>query len=415
LRIERKAHLVHPRNFQNKEEDQMSHRKSNVDAAKTKQLTAQEIYQLTSQVLQEHFQLDMDDSHFEASDIWDVLVAAAVQRLTIETVCDLLENAPSPNTVRSVLHNMLTDDGNLAQIEQIVNHMLVARLPKSLLKRARPCAADMTDIPYHGKHTDDDDRVRRGRAKQGTTHFHSYATLCIIRKNKRYTLAITLFRRSDAALDALKRLLDQVETLGLRLKRLFLDRGFDNNAVADYLSDKPFPTIIPLTIRGKTGGSRALLKGRKSYMTTYTRSSQKYGERALTVHIVCKYNKGRYRRNGVKHFAYTVIGKLKLSPQQLFEAYRRRFGIETGYRLMNTMRARTTSKCVALRLFFVALALLLLNLWHFVKWHHLFVPQPGPRQLLHHLLPLARWRLWLWEMVKQRQGFSLKIVVPMTV
>jgi hypothetical protein len=31
---------------------------------------------------------------------------------------------------------------------------------------------------------------------------------------------------------------------------------------------------------------------------------------------------------------------------------------------------------------------------------------------LHHLLPLARWRMWLWEMIKQRQGFSLEIVVP---
>lgn len=392
----------------------MSHHKDNVKAAKTKQLTAVEVYQLTSQVLQEHFQLDMDGSQFEAWDIWDVLVAAAVQRLTIETACDLLEQAPSPNTVRGILHTLLTDDDNLVEIERLVNQMLVARLPQSLLKRARPCAADMTDIPYHGKHEDDDELVRRSRAKQGTTHFHSYATLCIIRKHKRYTVAITLFRRSDMALDALKRLLDQVETLGLQLKRLFLDRGFDNNAVVDYLSDKPFPTIIPLTIRGKTGGSRALLKGRQSYTTTYTRSSQTYGERALIVHIVCKYNKGRYHRNGVKHFAYTVIGKLKITPQQLFEEYRRRFGIETGYRLMNTMRARTTSKCVGLRLFFVALALLLLNLWHYVKWQHVFVPRPGPRQVLHHLLPLARWRLWLWEMVKHRQGFSLTIEIPLT-
>jgi len=269
----------------------------------------------------------------------------------------------------------------------------VARLPKALLKRARPCAADMTDIPYHGRHEAEDDLVRRGRAKQGTTHFHSYATLCIIRKHKRYTLAITLFRRSDAALDALKRLLAQGERLGLRLKRLFLDRGFDNNAVVDYLSGQAFPTIMPLTIRGKQGGSRALLKGRTSYHTTYTRSSQRYGDRMLTVQIVCKYHQGRYRRQGVKHFAYILIGQLNLSPQQLFEEYRRRFGIETGYRLMNTMRARTTSKWVALRLFLVALALLLLNLWHYVKWQYLFVPRPGPRQLLHHLLPLARWRL----------------------
>lgn len=95
----------------------MSRHKSNANPPETKQLTAQEIYQLTSQVLQEHFQLDMSNRNFEASDIWDVLVAASVQRLTIETVCNLLENAPSPNTVRNVIRDLLMDDEKLMQIE----------------------------------------------------------------------------------------------------------------------------------------------------------------------------------------------------------------------------------------------------------------------------------------------------------
>ena len=187
--------------------------------------------------------------------------------------------------------------------------------------------------------------------------------------------------------------------------------------------DQPYPAIIPLTIRGKTGktgGARQLLTGRKSYVTTYTRGSDKYGEQTFTVQVVCKYNKGRYRRNGVKHFAYIIIGKLKLSAVQVFEEYRSRFGIETSYRMMNTMRARTTRTtrttrtCAALRLFFVALALLLLNLWSYVKWHYLFVPARGPRQLLHDLLPFARWRLWLWDVIQQRQGFSLAIPISNT-
>ena len=56
----------------------------------TEPLTAQKVYELTSQVLQEHLQLDMSSSDFEVDDIWDVLVAAAVQRLTIETASKLL-------------------------------------------------------------------------------------------------------------------------------------------------------------------------------------------------------------------------------------------------------------------------------------------------------------------------------------
>ena len=130
------------------------------------------------------------------------------------------------------------------------------------------------------------------------------------------------------------------------------------------------------------------------------------------VFVVCKYTKGRYRRQGLLHFAYVVIGHLTLPPHQVFEDYRRRFAIETSYRLMDSVRTRTTSTSVTLRLFLIALAFLLLNLWSYVKWTHLFVPKPGPRQVLHHLLTLARWRLWLWEMVKQRLGFPLAITIP---
>jgi len=380
---------------------------------KTKQVTAREVYEMTGQTLQEVFQLDMTASQYEAQDIWDVLVAAAVERVTIETACDLLEEAPSPNTVRSIVYEMLGDETTLKELEARVNELLVARLPRKLLKRARPAAIDVTDIPYHGQPDEADDHVRRSQAKHGTTHFHCFGTLYVLKDHKRYTLAITLVRRSDQMVQVTQRLIERGQALSLKPRRLYLDRGFDNNGVVAYLQQQSFPSLIALTIRGKQGGTRALLNGRQSYQTTYTRSSVQYGTETFNVVVVCKYSKGRYRRQGIYHFAYIVIGEVKMAPHQVFEVYRRRFGIETSYRLMNTMRARTSSTSVTLRLFYVALALLLLNLWSYVKWHFLFVPQRGPRQVLHHLLPLARWRLWLWEMIKQRLGFSLSITVPL--
>ena len=285
-------------------------------------------------LLQAHFKLDMSYSLYEAQDIWDVLIAAAVERVTIEMACGLLDDAPSPNTVRTAVYGLLNNETTLVELEATINALLVARLPKKLLRQALVGATDITEIPYHGQHEEEDENIRRGRAKQGTTHFHCYATLCILKNNKRYSLALTLMRRSDKARDVLKRLLERGQTLGLRLKRLYLDRGFDNNGVVAYLKQQSFPTIIPLTIRGKQGGTRALLKGRKSYKTTYTRASTRYGEQVLTVHVACKYSKGRYGRQGVCHFAYVVIGALKMLPHQVFEEYRRRFGIETSYRLM---------------------------------------------------------------------------------
>ncbi|NIR50400.1 hypothetical protein GWO43_17980, partial [candidate division KSB1 bacterium] len=66
-------------------------------------LTAQDIYQLTQEVLQETFDLDMSQSQYDAQTIWDVLVTAAVERLTIDSASQLLEEAPSANTVRNRL------------------------------------------------------------------------------------------------------------------------------------------------------------------------------------------------------------------------------------------------------------------------------------------------------------------------
>ncbi len=391
----------------------MAHINSNNEVGK-KQLTAGEVYTLVQETLQQQWPLDMENREYTAHDIWDVVIAAAVERISLEAACRLLEGAPSGNTVRGILKELLSSDAGMTALEAQMNAALQQRLPKKLLGPRLPGAIDSTEIPYHGKYDEDEEEiVRRGRAKSGTTHFHCFATLYVIKKHKRYTLAITVMRRADKAQDVLQRLLAQGQALGLRLTRLYVDRGFDNNGIVAYLKKQSFVTIMPLVVRGKHGGSRALLVGRKSYQTTYTRKSTSYDTETLPLHIVCRYSKGRYKRHGVYYFAYIVIGQLHISPQQVAEEYRRRFGIETSYRLMNQVRARTTSRSAPLRFLLITVAFLLLNLWSYVKWHYLFVPQPGPRQVLHHLLPLDRWRAWLWEMVKQRLGLSLVISIPL--
>lgn len=388
----------------------VTHRNSN-----SKQLKAQDVYHLVSTTLQEHFQLDMTNSTYTEQDIWDVMIAACVERISLEMASQLLEGAPSGTMVRTLVKEMLQERGGLPEVEQNLNELLTSRLPRKLLKSKLPVAIDLTELPYHGQGAEEDPFVRRGRAKSGTTHFYVFATMYVVKKNRRYTLGVVLMRQDEKAQDVVQRLLTRGEQLGLRLKRLYLDRGFDNNGLITFLKKQPFPTIIPLVVRGKHGGSRALMVGRKSYITTYDRQSTIYGQETLTVHIACQYSKGKYNRHGIFRFAYIVIGSLKHQPAQIVQEYRRRFGIETSYRLMNTMRARTTCKIAAFRLLLVVLAFLCLNLWQFVKWMYLFIPKTGPRNVLHHLLPLARWRLWLWEMIKQRLGFSLVIHIPLDI
>jgi putative transposase len=315
-----------------------------------------------------------------------------------------MPEAPSPNTVRKVIDEALEERHEL---EAKLNEVLVTRLPKKLLCRRLACAIDLTLVNYYGQ---DDQEVRRSKAKDGTSRFHCYASLYVLKRNKRYTLALTLMVKDEPLLAVLKRLLKRGKELGLGIKRLLLDRGFDNNAVVQYLQEQSFASIMPLTLRGKR--AKTLLKTNYSYQTSFKRSSRDYGEASFSVYVACKYSRGKYGKHGIHACAYIVIGKLSLPPLQVYEQYRLRFGIESSYRAMNEVRARTSSTSALFRLLLVGLAFLLLNLWSYLKWCYLYLRQPGPRQVLHQLLPLKTLCWWLYEVVKQRLGLRLEVYVP---
>ena len=75
------------------------------------------------------------------------------------------------------------------------------------------------------------------------------------------------------------------------------------------------------------------------------------------------------------------------------QRYRRRFGIETGYRLMEQVRARTTSPNPALRFLLMGVALLIVNMW--IRLHWLFLRRPGRG-----MRRVARWRFRLDRMTR---------------
>ena len=63
------------------------------------------------------------------------------------------------------------------------------------------------------------------------------------------------------------------------------------------------------------------------------------------------------------------------------DTYRQRFGIETSYRQMHQARIRTSTRNPLLRYLFVAIALLLRNVWVWLPWEVLSSPRRGRRRL----------------------------------
>ncbi len=103
-------------------------------------------------------------------------------------------------------------------------------------------------------------------------------------------------------------------------------------------------------------------------------------------------------------------------PVQVFELYRQRFGIETSYRQMNLMRARTSTRNPAIRLLLVGLAFVIFNLYITLRSIAASAPKSARQPTKHFWLSLRRLgallsraieRLWDITQVLQLQSCPL--------
>ncbi len=74
----------------------------------------------------------------------------------------------------------------------------------------------------------------------------------------------------------------------------------------------------------------------------------------------------------------------------IYQDYRKRFGIESSYRLKNLCRIRTTTKNPILRLLYVGISFLLVNIWIYLLWSKISKPRKGGRLVYNSLLTLKQ-------------------------
>jgi putative transposase len=267
-------------------------------------------------------------------------------------------------------------------------------------------AVDLTYLPYHGRHKRSFLEVVRSKAKSGTTHFHAYASLYVIKQNKRFTLDILPVNREMSLVEVLETFLTRLYAWDYHVKLLFLDKGFYISPVLQFLLDMRVPAVIPVVARGRSGGVRPHLRGRRSHRTTYTIRSVKYGlEVTFPLYVVCKYSGKRYGgRKGSRLFGYAVLNT-HIRLDRVFEEYRKRFGIESSYKLMNVVRARTCSRDPTFRLLLVVVALLIVNYWVASQWRHVSEPRKGGRMVNHEELRL--------ETLRRLLDSALEVIYPL--
>lgn len=342
--------------------------------------------------------------------ILSVLFAAAARISSIHETCGRLAKAPCEETFTAALYPQLLD---VNLIKRRVNAAFAGHLPRAIRRSKRPLtiAVDLTLIAYYGKYPLDDTNVYRSQAKRGTNSFFAYATAYLVLHGERFTLAVIPVTRSESLKEILQELLQVLSQMGLKVALLLLDRGFYSVEVIRYLQQARRPFLMPVVCHGRKAdhplgpsASNVFKAMKTSGWYTYTLEDGKKKKATVSVCVKRTRYKNKHGQRKRETWVYAYWGITPKRVDWVKDTYRRRFGIETSYRQMNQCRIRTTTKKFHVRFLYVAIGLLLRNLW--VWLHHVVLSSPrrGFRRYNWELLRVERMLVWLEEVARILYG-----------
>jgi hypothetical protein len=182
--------------------------------------------------------------------------------------------------------------------------------------------------------------------------------------------------------------------------------------VIRYLQAARYGWLLPLTLRGRQvthpkGPSASCLFAlwKRSGWGQYTMTNADQRTATFRVCVKCRHRRGGRGRHGRQALVYAFGGPLRPSSYTwVKETYRSRFGIETSYRQMHQARIRTCTPDPRLRLLYVAVALILRNVWVWLHGELLAERRRGHRRVDLRRLTFRQLLLWLQHYAEQWLG-----------
>ena len=329
--------------------------------------------------------------------VLNIVLRAASRCISVSAACRDLSDGPSDQAVMTALEDGLPK--TLTVLERRLNESLTCELPRRMRRRKWRIAIDWHLSPYYGLPQASKNEIYYGKPKQGTKQFHAYASACIVENGQRYTLALTWVRRHESMVTVLRRLVDRIRKIGLKIKRMLLDRAFFNVPVVEFLQAENLPFVMPVMIRGRKPKKKRKATGLrriKQQSAGWYSHTMKNNKKEVTILVCVGYRRHRNRKDGKKVTQKLLFASWRVhgSPTEIRQQYRKRFGIETSYRQMRQARIYTCTRNPHLRLLFVAISLILRNLWVWI--HQTLLSEGTGKDFKVHLERLRLKRMLDW-------------------
>ena len=358
------------------------------------ELRSKECIDAVLQPLKDHIAIKINGS-LTSEDIFHTVVNMAVNKGSVHSVSKQYQNVACETSLRHHLKKL-----DIEELVQSNEKILIQSFIKTLkTNKSYEFAVDYTNDPYYGKTDSSNEKyVIRGQAKKSTNSFYSYISLYIITRNERFTISVLPVENDKTKVEYLSYFINLIERLNFKIKVLCLDREFYSIDVFEFLQKSKIPHIVPVVKKGEQ--IKHILKGNKARSEQYVmkNSSKKI---LLNIVIDVKYLKGKKGKRGRKNLGFVVFG-VKWTPKKVSTVYRRRFAIESSYRMRNVVKPRTSSKNVNIRYFYALISFLLKNIWLHIQKKHFTIVKQGPQVIDEDKFRFDLFRLLIDEWLRKK-------------
>lgn len=328
-------------------------------------------------------------SKWQPVDIFKRLIQACCEKSSIEDVCSEFSGC-SANTVQYRINPLEFD-----QIVQQINQGLKEIVSNFHFhgNQILALAIDINDQEFYG---DSNHELSVGsKPKNGTCYFNRYLTASLITPCYRLPVYFRPLRQTDSLspIELITKLFASVQ-LWLPFKRIFADGYFYSQEVIDlcdfyqigyifnmrnYSWVRKAIEIIRQTIiqMAQSQGVnptdlKKLYRWVKKTELEYWRIPNSSVPRSdlpsvVVLQVVLFRKRKRSGQITEKFVFYSYVTNLELSEEYLVSLFGSRWGIETGYRVLENFQAFTTSEQTSMRIWLMGLAYLLVGLWLYLN------------------------------------------------
>jgi len=357
-------------------------------------------YKRAFQILNQHFNIHCaPNSQYTSEQLNQCLTYLTVENAYAESGLQNLactQEAPSADTLLRRVKALSWKDA-YSMLVETNDHVIKQLKRKGLFKKPILAAADLSDDPYYGKSSN---KVCAGKRERGTNQFYRHASLHVVEAGKRATVFTLMVTQFDDHAAVIEKLVLSARSRGIRIALLLVDRGFNGVEVVNVLKRLRQPFLMPAQ---KHKNVKHAIEDYDKKLTSaafnFTIAGAEKREARCRLFMLMKKGASPLEKvvdRYVAFFTNLSVERVVLAYDQLPEEYRKRWGIETGFRVQDNVQAKTTSKSFTVRVVYVMLSTFLYNVWvlgNVVLCSKLGVDSERPRIKLSHLAHYFRRRI----------------------